>query len=211
MGMFDSFLHPEKGYQKGKEQLDKYYQQAQGALDPYNQNGQNAYGGLNNAMSQLLNPEQLQNQWSQGYQESPYAKQLEAQAQEHGLNAAGSMGLMGSSSALQAIQGGTSNIFNQQRQQYLDDLMQKYQLGTGIGENIYGQGANAANAMSQNAMNQGQNSAGMAYGQQNSPGNLFGGLLGAGIGLAGSALGGPIGGALANGLSQKMGWSTGGK
>ena len=76
--------------------------------------------------------------------------------------------------------------------------MQKYMTGIGIGSDIYGKGANAANSMSQNAMNMGQNSAQNKFNQSNAQGDLFGKLLGGGIGLAGSALGGggwnPFGG-----------------
>ncbi len=205
MSWLSKFLHPEKGYEKGQEQLDKYYQQGQGFLQPYNQFGQNAYGDINQAMKNLLNPEELQNKWAQGYTESPQAKQAEAMAQEHGLNAASGLGLMGSGTALDAIQSGTTQIGLNDRQNYMDNLMQKYLAGAGIGQNIFGQGANAANAMSGNAMNMGQNSAQMAYGKENAQGNLFGNLLGAGIGLAGSALGGGMFGG--KGTNP---WTTGG-
>jgi hypothetical protein len=208
MSWLSSFLHPEKGYKSAQEQLDKYYQQANGVLQPYNQNGQESYGKINGAMDKLLNPGALQDEWSKGYQESDIAKQNEAMGTQHGLNAASSMGLMGSSPALQAIQSGTAGIVAGDRQKYLDDLMQKYMAGIGIGQDIYGKGAGAAGQQSTNSMNMGQNSAQNQFNQTNAPGNLFGNLLGTGIGLAGSALGGPIGGALGAGLAQKMGWST---
>jgi len=207
MSWLSKFLHPEKGYEKGQEQLDKYYAQGQGYLQPYNQFGQNAYGDINAAMKALLNPEELQNKWTQSYEESPQAKQAEAMAQEHGLNAASGLGLMGSGTALDAIQSGTTQIGLNDRQNYLDNLMQKYLAGAGIGQNIFGQGANAANAMSGNAMNMGQNSAQMAYGKENAQGNLFGNLLGAGIGLAGTALGG---GMYGKGAGSNP-WVTGGR
>jgi hypothetical protein len=210
MSWFSSFMHPGRGYEKGQEQLDKYYQQAQQFQQPYMQNGQNAYAGLNTAMGNLLDPEQLQSQWASGYNESPYAKQQEAMAQQQGLNAASSMGLMGSSPALQAIQSGTAGIVQQDRQQYLNDLMQKYLAGTGIGQNIYGVGANAANQSSQNAMNQGQNSAQMAFNRQNAGGNMFGNLLGAGLSLGGGYLNGGMRG-MGNAMSQganQGGWNA---
>ena len=103
MSWLSKFLHPEKGYEKGQEQLDKYYAQGQGYLQPYNQFGQNAYGDINTAMKALLNPEELQNKWTQSYTESPQAKQAEAMAQEHGLNAASGLGLMGSGLFLGAL------------------------------------------------------------------------------------------------------------
>jgi hypothetical protein len=197
MSWFSSWMHPEKGYKAGQEELDKYFNQAQVALQPYNQQGQQQYGNLNEYINALMNPEALQDKWASGYEESQAAKNAEDRAQEHGLDAASSMGLMGSNTALNAVQAGTSQIGADDRQTYLDNLMQKYLAGAGISQGIYGQGANAAGQMGQNAMTQGQNSAQMKFGEKNAPGSLFGNILGAGVGLAGSALGGPMGGALA--------------
>lgn len=197
MNWLTSFLNPGKGYEKGQEQLDKYYQQGQSYLNPYNQQGQQQYGNLNDIIKNLMDPTALNKKWTDSYTESPQAKQAEALAQEHGLNAASSMGLMGSNTALNATQAGTTQIGLNDRQNYLDDLMKKYLAGANYAQGIYGQGANAAGNMANNANQMGQNSAEMAYGQQNAGGNMLGGLIGQGIGLAGSALGGPMGGALA--------------
>lgn len=197
MSWLSSFLNPGKGYEKGQEQLDKYYQQAQGSLQPYNNQGIEQYGNLNNYIQNLMNPEALQSKWASNYSESPAAIQAEKMAQEHGLNAASSMGLMGSNTALNALQSGTSQIGLNDRQNYLDNLMQKYLAGANLSQGIYGAGANAATGMSNNAMNMGQNSAEMAYNKENSGGNMLGGLIGLGGGIVGSALGGPMGGALA--------------
>jgi hypothetical protein len=198
--MFDSFLHPEKGYEKGQEQLDKYYQQGQGYLNPYNQFGQDAHGNLSEAMKRLLDPAALQGDWIKSYSQSPAALNAAAMAKESGLDAASSMGLMGSNTALSALQGGASKIALDDRQNYLNDLMNKYLAGAGIAGNIFNTGANAAGQMSQNAMGMGGNSAQMAFGQQNAPGDLFGKLLGTAVG---AASGGKTGGG--------GGWSFGGK
>ncbi len=207
MGILDSFLHPEKGYQDAQNELNKYFAQSQSYLQPYNQYGQQTYGDYSGAMRRLLDPAALEADWVKGYSESPSALNAERMAQEHGLDAASSLGLMGSNTALNAIQGGTTQIGLDDRQNYLNDLMQKYLAGANIAGNIFSTGANVANTMSQNAANMGNNSAQMAYNIQNAPGQMMGGLLGLGTGLAGSALGGPIGGAVASGLAQKMGWS----
>jgi len=201
MSWLSSFFHPERGYKAGQDQLDKYYNQGQGYLDPYNQHGQSQYGNLNSYINNLMHPEKLQDEWIKNYHESEQAKNLENAAQQHGLNAAGSMGLSASTPALQAIQAGTSQIGAADRQQYLNDLMQKYMSGAGLSQGIYGQGAGAAGQQSQNAMNMGQNSAGMAYGQKNAQGNLLGNLLGTGAGLFGSYMGGRMG--------QNPGWGQG--
>lgn len=198
-GKFNSFMHPERGYKAGQKQLDKYFQQSQGLLQPYNQFGQDAHANLTDVMQRLLDPKALEADWIGGYSESPSAKNAEAMAQEHGLNAASGLGLMGSNTALNAIQGGTTQIGLDDRQNYLDNLMKKYLAGANIAGSIYNTGANAANTQSSNAANMGSNAAQLAYGAQNAPGDLFGKLLGTGIGFASGGMGG--GG----------GWSLGGK
>lgn len=198
MSWLSSFLHPEKGYEKGQEQLDKYYNQSQGYLNPYNQQGQQQYGNLNDIIKNLMDPTSLNKKWIDSYSESPQALQAEKMAQEHGLNAASSMGLMGSNTALNATQAGTTQIGLEDRQNYINDLMNKYMQGAGLSQGIYGTGANAAGQMSNNANQMGQNSSEMAYGKENSGGNMLAGLIGLGGSITGSALGGPIGGALAS-------------
>lgn len=201
MSWFSSFLHPGRGYKAGQKELDKYYNQGQGFLNPYNQQGQAQYGNLNQMIQELMNPGALQDKWIKGYNESEASKNARGMAQEHGLDAASSMGLMGSSPALQAIQAGTSAISSEDRQSYLNDLMQKYMQAIGASQGIYGTGAGAAGQMGQNAMNMGQNSANMAYGQKNAGGNMLGGLIGAGLGLGGSYLAG---------RNNNRPWTTGG-
>lgn len=188
-----------EAYKKAQEQMEKYYQQSQGYLQPYNQYGQNAYGNYSGAMNRLLDPAALEGDWVKGYNESPSAKNAQAMAQEHGLDAASGLGLMGSNTALNAIQGGTTQIGLDDRQNYLNDLMQKYMAGTNIAGNIFNTGANAANNMSNNAMNMGQNSAQTAFGQQAAPGNMMMNMMGAAPGFAGSL------------RENAKGWSFGGK
>lgn len=202
--MLNSFLHPERGYQDAAKQAEKYYQQGQGYLDPYNQHGQEQYGDLNTARQSLMNPQELANKWAEGYQESPYAKRMEQMNLQQGQEAASSMGLMGSSGALQNIQQGAGDIVARDRREYLNDLMQKYMAGIGLGQSLYGTGANAAGAMSNNAMTQGGNMAGLTYGATNAPGSLFGRLLGAGAGAAANYFMPGAGGAAgaAGGMSQ---------
>jgi hypothetical protein len=215
MGLFDSFLHPERGYKKAQQQFNQYYNQGQGYLNSYNQHGQEGYQNYAGAENALLNPEALLQRFLSSYQESPFAKQLEGEATQRGLNAASSLGLNGSSPALSAIQQGTTGIYNQDRENYLNRLLQQYLQGAGIAGNVYGTGAQAAGQQGQNALNAGNQNAQFAYGQQNAPGNLFGNIVGGVGGLLGGAagafLGGPAGAYLGNslfggGLPQQ--WST---
>jgi len=182
--MFNSFMHPERGYEKAGEQMDKYYRDAQGNLQPYNQNGLDQYGRLNDQANQLNDPAALEAKWAGGYTESPYAQQMQKQAAESGMGAASSMGLNGSSAALGNVQQSAGNIMQSDRQQYMNDLMQKYMASVGIGQNIYNQGENAAGQMSKNAMDQGQNAGQVAYNEQNAPGALLGNWLAKGANAA---------------------------
>lgn len=209
MSWLSSFINPGRGYDAAQEQQDKYYKEAQGNLNPYNQQGQEQYGNLNDYINNLMHPEKLQGEWAKNYSESPAAIQAEKMAQEHGLNAASAMGLGGSNTALNALQAGTSQIGLNDRQNYLNDLMEKYKMGAGLSQGIYGTGANAAGQMGTNAMNQGQNSAENAYNKTNAGGNMFGGLIGTAGGIVGSALGGPLGGAIGGALANR--WNLGGK
>ena len=215
MGMFDlgvpglfkgfkSFMSPEKGYEKGQEQLDQYYNQGQNYLQPYNEQGQEQYGNLSGAIEGLLNPSSLHDRWMQDYNQSEASKIAQARAMEQGNRAASSMGIMGSTPALQAMQAGSSEIGAQDQQRYIDRMIQQYLSGAGLAQNIYGQGANAASMQGQNAMNMGGESANMAYGKANAPGQLFGQLLGTGANLAGSYMGAQAMNNMANS------WKTGG-
>lgn len=199
MSWLSSWMHPGRAYDKGIEQAQQYYNQAQGYQQPYNQNAQDQYGNLNNYIQSLMNPQALQDQWSSGYNESDAAKQTEAMAKQHGLDAASSMGIMGSTPALQAIQSGTAGIVAQDKQQYLNDLMDKYKTGIGIGENIYDTGASTAGQMSNTASNMGNIMSQAAAQKQQAGGNLFGQSAGM------------IGKMIANYLSGGIGsWNPGG-
>jgi hypothetical protein len=167
----DSLLHPEKGYQDAAAEMQKAWQQAQGYEKPYQQAGLNQLGTLNNAENALLDPSKLLADWMGKYQMSPYAQRSMENAKQSGMGAASSMGLLGSSSALNNIQQSSSDIMNADRQQFLNDLMQKYMTGIGVGQNIYNQGATAAGQMGNQAIGVGENLGQAAYGAANAPGN----------------------------------------
>lgn len=196
--MFKSFLHPERGYEKGQEQLNQYYDQSQNYLQPYNQQGQAAYEPLYGAMQNLLNPADLYDQFMNSYQQSDASKFAQERAMNQGNRAASSMGILGSTPALQAIQAGTAEIGAQDEQRYLERLINQYIQGAGLAQGIYGTGAQAGSQQAQNAQNMGSGSAQLAFGKQNAPGEMFSHLLGQGIGAAGTAAGNMGGG----------GWST---
>jgi len=189
----DSFLHPEAGYKAAGDEMQKAWQQAQqfqqnglnqslGIQQPFQTAGTSQLPILNNAENQLLNPSDLLSKWMQSYSMSPFAQTSMSNAKNAGLDAASSMGLMGSSSALKNIQQSSADIMNSDRQQFLNDLMQKYMTGIGIGQNIYGIGGQTAGNMGNNvtstmgnlgkeALGVGENLGQAAYGVHNAPGD----------------------------------------
>ena len=178
---------PERGYGNAQQASNQYYGQAQQAQQPYLQTGQQGSNNLQDMYGQLSNPQQLQNQWTQSYQMSPYAKQLQSNATDAGLNSAGAMGLLGSSAAQNNIQQQSSEIANADYQQYMKDLMEKFLAAKDIGTTQLTTGANVANQYSQNAMHQGEDQAQLEYEKYNAGPALFAKLFGQ---ATGGALGG---------------------
>jgi ABC-type glycerol-3-phosphate transport system permease component len=203
MGFFDDLFHPGNAYKKAGEREKAGYDEAQGYRNPYLEGGKKAGFDLDEFLNQLKNPADLQNEWAQNYQESPYAKQLLEENQGQGLDAASAMGLNGSSGALSNIHRGAGDIQNKARQQYMDDLMQKYLAGIGIGTNKYNIGANTAGQAAQGAQQHGEWSAQNTLNQQTAGPNLFNSALGAIGSGVGNIFGGPLGGYAADALRNK--------
>lgn len=208
-GIITKLMNPGGAYKAGQKQLDKFYNQGQGYLQPYSQNGQDQYGNLNGAINNLLNPSQLTDQWMNDYQMSDAAKYQQGRAQDAGMRAMSSMGMVGSTPGLQAMQAGLSGIAADDEQRYIDRMIQQYTQGANLAQGIYGQGAGAAGQMSNNAMNMGQNSAEMAYGQKSAPGAMFGSLMNNASNLGGQYYQMQGMNNLANSMGNS-GWNTGG-
>lgn len=192
MSALSNLLHPGRPYREAQNTYNQYYNQGQGYLQPYQEHGNEAYGHLSNAMQRLLNPADLYNEWASGYETSPYAKQAQEMAQTQGLNAASSMGLLGSTPALQAIQQGTTNIGLQERGNYLDNLFKQYLSGAELAQGLYATGAGAASQMGSNALNAGGSNAELTYGSKSAGANMLANILGtvSGFGMLKSLLNG---------------------
>jgi len=162
--------------EKAQEQSEKGWNQAQDFQRPFVEHGMNQYDRLNQAGIDLLNPEVLQNSWASRYQDSPWAKQLLASNQSAGMDAASAMGLNGSSAAIGNIQQGAGNIVASQRQQYMDDLMNKYMQGIGLSGGLYKTGAESAQHLGEQAVGNGLVNAAFRYqGAEQPMNNLIGG------------------------------------
>lgn len=189
-GMIHSFWNPQEGYEDAAKEYEKYYNESKGFQEPFRQNGLDQTGRLNNAENSLLDPSKLLGEWMDKYKTSPYAQRSMQNASASGLDAASSQGLLGSSAATQNIQQSSSDIMNKDRSEYLQDLMQKYMAGIGIGQNMYGIGASTAQNMGNNAMNMGGAMGAAKYGAASAPGNMARDLISAGAKAYGGGAGG---------------------
>jgi len=155
--------------EKAQQQTQKGWEESKGFQEPYARNGIEQYDRLNKGSLDLMNPEYLQNKWAAGYKTSPYANQLLSQNQSSGMDAAQQMGLGGSSAALGNIQQGAGNIVNQDRQQYMNDLMEKYMKGIGLGQSLYSTGASAASKLGEQSVGNGLVNAAFGYNRADQP------------------------------------------
>jgi hypothetical protein len=189
------WLGGKQGYDEARKQTERAWNEAKGYgergfgfQEPYRQAGLDQIGTLNNVENNLLNPSDLLAKWMESYQTSPYAQRSMENARASGLDAASSMGLMGSSAALNNLQQSSADIMQQDRQAYLNDLMNKYMQGAGIGQNMFGVGANTAGNMGNQAFNLGnqrlgvgQDLAGAAYGSANAGSSFLSDMLAQGL------------------------------
>ena len=192
MGLFDmvnSFLNPQRGYEAAMGPVNKGWKEARGYQEPYNNAGQSQIGRLTGAEDRLLDPMGLENEWSQGYETSPYARDMLERNKTSGLDAASAMGLGGSSAALNNIQQGAGQIHNADRQQFMQNLMQKFLAAIGIGQNMFGVGATTAANLGKGATEHGQDIGMLNYNATNAPGDLLKSLIQAGIKAYGASQG----------------------
>lgn len=186
MSWFSELIHPGRSYEQAQAVKDKYFNDAQGTRQPYIDRGERTGKTLEDMLNNLVNPVKLQDEWSKNYKTSDYAKQLQDESQTSGLDAASAMGLGGSSAALTNIQKGSGDIVAKDRQNYMNDLMQKYMAGMGLGTSLYGTGATMGGAQANSQENQGTWSATNKFNQNQSGSNMLIKIL--------SMLGGAAGG-----------------
>lgn len=166
----------------GNDSAEKRYKEAwkkaQGYLNPFAEFGKAQGQNLTDAASNLLHPEEMLNKWTEGYTESPFAKQMTEHATASGLDSASQQGLLGSSAALSNVQNTSSNIMNADRQQYLNDLMQKYMTGINTSQGLYNTGYDASRALADAAMGYGDRTAQTGYNKWAGTGQAFSNLMG---------------------------------
>lgn len=176
MAFLDFIFDPGKPYRKAREDIIRGYNIGKGAYKPYMDYGKQAGGTLADMMARLSNPQQFEEEIMGGYQQSPLAQQRLARNLDEGQTIAQAMGLGGSGAALRDIQQGASNILNQDEQDYRNRMMQDYMAALGIGQSLYGTGAQSAANFSGMANQAYGRASDAMYGAQAAPGMLAGSI-----------------------------------
>ena len=166
-------LNPGRPYKNAQKEYSKGWEEAKGYEKPYWQQGIDQADKLKEAQDRLMNPDKMYSDWASKYETSPAAKQERDEANASGMDAASSMGLLGSSSALENVQKTSNNIVQKDRDKYMNDLMQKYMAGLGIGQNMYNTGANMGGQMGNQAMNFGEGMGNLKFGEGNAMMNMM--------------------------------------
>jgi len=177
-----------KPYQDAMKQYQHYGQLATDQQQPYYQAGQQGLGNYQGWLNNMKDPNEFINHIMSGYQQSPYAKNLQQQSLGAAQNAASASGLLGSSPFMGAVQDNAGNIANQDMHQYLSDIL-GINTEYGAGEQrLAGMGQHSADILSQLYQGQGEQMGSAAYGaragqEQNRANNFgflgsLGGILG---------------------------------
>lgn len=181
MSWMSDWMHPGRAYDEAGKEEEQGYNQGQGYRQPYMDRGNAAGGTLQEMLNKMKDPAALQDEWSKNYQTSEYAKQMQQEAQTGGMDAASAMGLGGSSASLANIQKGSADIMQKDRQNYMDNLMQKYMGAMGLGESMYNTGANAAENSANSAENHGQWQGQNKFNSRQAGANRFGQIGGSAL------------------------------
>jgi hypothetical protein len=203
MSWLSNFMHPGRAYDEAAETIGQSVDEAQGYQQPYQQAGAGQIGNLQEMIQRLMNPQQFMGDMMSGYEQSPYASAATDAGTEAGMQTAEQMGLGGSSNELSGITSTAQNISQQDRNNYLNQLMGLYGQAGQMGQNLAGMGQTAAQNMGQVGMSGARDIAGL-----NVAGNQAGAnMLGQGAGFLGSLLTAPMtgGGSLAGNFLGGLG------
>jgi len=175
------FNDPRHAYAEGQRAYDPWMDRAAGAYNPFYQGGIEGMGKYKDWLNGMSNPQDFINNIMGGYQESPWARYQQQQAERAGTNAASASGLIGSTPWAQQMQQNAAGISSQDMQQWLANVLGiNTQYGQGQ-QNLMNQGFNAAQGMGNIFGQRARDAAQMAYGKERAgderSGNIIGGLL----------------------------------
>lgn len=155
---------PSQAYQAAQDQANKYYGMATNTQQPFYNAGTGAIPQYQQYLQQMSNPTGFINNIMSQYQESPWAKFQQQEAQRANNNMASAAGLIGSTPWQRAGEDYARNISSQDQNQFLQNVLGvNTSYGSGL-NNLLNYGANAGNILSQLYGQQANTNANMAYG-----------------------------------------------
>lgn len=175
--MLSSLFNPQEGYKQYGNTMRDFYNQSRLAQQPFIQAGQNQASILGDAQNQLMHPNEFLSNLLKDYEMSPYAQQSLANAQSAGLNSLSAQGLLGSSTGIRAAQNNAQGIMNQDRSEYLRNLLNQYNAGLNLGQNIFNTGASGASNFANTAANFGNAIGAAQFGEANAPGDMLANII----------------------------------
>lgn len=170
--------------------LNQYNQQGQAYLNPYYQYGTQSLPQYNNFLNTMQ--QQMNGNWMQNYQQSPYAKYLTNTGLNSMNNAAAATGTLGSGANQQQNAQLASQIAGQDMQNYFNNMQSQNQMymgglgnlmnmgygsGMGMAGMNMGYGEDIASILAQQAQANANSQSAGGQGKDSAIGGLIGGLL----------------------------------
>jgi hypothetical protein len=167
-------------YKDASKQYQKYFQGAQQFQNPFFNAGQQATDNFQNWLQGQQDPSAFINKLMGGYQESPWAKNLQQQSLRASQNLGSANGLTGSTPMQLQAQQNAGNISSQDQNQWLQNVL-GVNSNYGAGQQSLMQGGQgAANILSQLFGNAGSDMSQLKYnqraGEQQDQSRMFGGI-----------------------------------
>ena len=178
MPFWDAILDPGKPARRARQTAEASIDRGAQYTEPYRNAGDRQIPIMEGEQQKLLNPGQMQSDWAQGYETSPWAQQQIQHDTEQGKDLASSMGLLGSSTAATGLNASASQLYQKDRQQYMDDLMKKYMMGIGLGSDFMNRGAQSANQLQGNWSQNAQSLGTAAHNANQAVPDMLGNIMG---------------------------------
>jgi len=158
------------GYQNSQNEMNNMYNTGMSGLNPYTQAGQATIPQYQNFLQSIQG--QMNGNWMNSYQETPYAKYLTNQETSAANNAAAGGGILGTTPNQQNVAQIANNVTSGDMQNYFNNMQSQNQMQLngmgqvmGNGLSAAGTGANLSSTMGQ-AISQAMENMGIAKGNQ---------------------------------------------
>lgn len=174
----------DRPFKDAMEQYNRFGQKGENALDPFLHAGQGAIPDYQKWLQGQQDPSGFINKMMGQYQESPWAKFQQQQANRAGINAGSANGMSGSTPMIQQMQQNSANISSQDMGSWLQNVLGiNTQYGQGQ-QHLMDQGQNAGNSLANMWSNLGNNMGEAAFGRTAGRNQDYWNRIGGGIDLA---------------------------